>query len=53
MRLPITINGQKCDPQYGSKELSSGDSVSLPYYNGSFTAEIYDYDSPQYIPYVW
>ena len=53
VRLPISVNGQKCNQQYGCRELSSGESVSLPHYNGSFTAEIYDYDSPQYIPYVW
>ena len=53
VRLPISVNGQKITHQYGCRELSSGESVSLPHYNGSFTAEIYDYDSPQYIPYVW
>ena len=52
-KLPITIDGRKCTADLGCKELMNGDMISIPSYNGRFRVEIYDYDSPSYIPYVY
>lgn len=53
IKLPITINGRKCDQDFGCEEINSGNTIDLPPYNGKFTAEMYEYDKPRYIPYVY
>lgn len=52
-KLPITRNGQKCDKDLGCEELRDGDILDIPSYNGKFKVEIYSYDQPQYIPFVY
>ena len=52
-KLPINIDGRKCTADIGCKELMNGDMISIPSYNGRFRVEIYDYDAPSYIPYVY
>ncbi len=52
-KLPIKINGRKCDDDLGCDELRDGDMISIPSYNGRFKVEIYNYDKPSYIPYVY
>lgn len=52
VKMPVTINGKKCDSTYGCDEIYSGDSITLPAYNGTFKVDIYDFDKPRYIPYV-
>jgi hypothetical protein len=52
-KLPITIDGRKCDSDLGCDELRDGDMISIPSYNGRFKVEIYNYDKPSYIPYVY
>ena len=34
------------------KEISDGDVLELPEFNGNFTVSIYPYDSPRYLPNV-
>jgi hypothetical protein len=52
-KLPITIDGKKCDNDLGCNELRDGDMISIPSYNGRFKVEIYNYDKPSYIPFIY
>lgn len=52
-KMPITRNGQKCDNDLGCEELRDGDILDIPSYNGKFKVEIYNYDKPSYIPFVY
>jgi len=53
VKLPINIEGRKCTDDLGCDELREGDMVTIPSYNGRFRVEIYDYDKPRYIPFVY
>jgi hypothetical protein len=53
VKMPISHNGRRCDADYGCEELYNGDIIQIPAYNGNFKVEIYDYDKPRYIPYVY
>lgn len=53
VKLPINIDGRKCTEDLGCNELRDGDLVSIPSYNGKFKVELYDFDKPRYIPYVY
>ena len=52
IKIPITIAGKNCTDDLGCKEIYDGDSITLPQYNGTFTATIYKLDKPKYIPYI-
>ena len=52
-KIPITRNGRKCSDDNGCDEIMNGDMIEIPSYNGKFKVEIYDYDSPRYIPFVY
>jgi len=53
VKIPFTHNGRKTDDDHGTDELNDGEKVSLPAYNGQFQVNMYKYDSPKYIPYVF
>lgn len=53
LRMPITINGRVCNSDNGCAELSTGDAVTVPAYNGTFKIQLYDHDTPTYIPHVF
>ncbi len=53
VKMPLVINGKRCDSDIGCPEILQGDKVHVPPYKGHFTVEIYDYDKPRYIPYVY
>ena len=53
VKLPINIDGRKCTDDMGCNELRDGDMISIPSYNGRFRVELYDFDKPRYIPYVY
>lgn len=53
VKLPINIDGRKCTDDLGCDELRDGDMVTIPSYNGRFRVEIYDFDKPRYIPFVY
>lgn len=53
VKLPINIDGRKCTDDLGCDELREGDMVTIPSYNGRFRVEIYDFDKPRYIPFVY
>jgi hypothetical protein len=52
MKIPLSVNGRKCDADYGCDEIYDGDVITLPEYNATFKVTLYDYDKPRYIPYV-
>lgn len=53
VKLPISLDGRRCTDDLGCNELREGDMVVIPSYNGRFRVEIYDFDKPRYIPYVY
>ena len=52
-KLPITRDGRKCSDDIGCDEIMNGEMLNIPSYNGSFKVEIYDFDKPRYIPFVY
>ena len=52
-KIPLSRHGRKCSDDTGCDEIMNGDMIEIPSYNGRFKVEIYDYDSPRYIPYVY
>ena len=52
-KIPITKNGRKCNDDFGCDEIMNGDMIDIPSYNGKFKVDIYSYDRPSYIPYVY
>ena len=53
VKLPILLEGRRCTDDLGCNELRNGDMVVIPSYNGRFRVEIYDWDKPRYIPFVY
>lgn len=53
VKLPLMHKGRKCDQDLGCPEMYQGDKVHVPPYKGDFTVNLYDYDKPSYIPYVY
>ena len=52
VKIPVNYGGKDCTDDYGCDEIYDGTSVSIPSYNGDFTAKIYKMNKPRYIPYV-
>jgi hypothetical protein len=52
IKIPIAVNGTDCTDDRGCDEISNGQSITVPSYNGSFKVKIYQFDKPRYIPYV-
>ena len=52
VKIPISVNSRDCTDEMGCEELSDGNNVSIPSYNGSFNVKIYKFNKPRYIPYV-
>jgi hypothetical protein len=52
-KLPINIDGRSCTDDTGCNELMNGTMISIPSYNGKFKVEIYQFDKPSYLPYVY
>lgn len=52
-KMPITRNGQKCDNDLGCEELRDGEELIIQSYNGKFKVELYNYNKPSYIPFVY
>jgi hypothetical protein len=53
IKMPINHKDRKCDSEFGCDELYNNDVVDVPAYNGKFKVNIYEYDKPKYIPYVY
>ena len=52
-KRPITRDGRKCSDDLGCDEMMNGEMITIPSYNGKFKVEIYDFDRPRYIPFVY
>lgn len=53
VKMPFQVQGRSSDDDHGVSELNNGDTVDLPAYNGKFEVNIYNYDKPRYIPFVY
>jgi hypothetical protein len=53
VKMPFQVQGRQSDDDHGVNELNNGDSIDLPAYNGKFEVNIYNYDKPRYIPFVY
>jgi hypothetical protein len=51
VQVPVQFKKRNCDDEYGCDEILDGDSVGVPIMGESFTANIYKYSTPRYIPY--
>lgn len=52
VKLPVMNKGKNCQNEYGCSEIYDGDLVNIDGYNGDFKANIYNIDTPRYIPYI-
>ena len=52
IKIPIENQNKNCQKHYGCKEIYDGDNVTVPAYKGEFKANIYELDTPRYIPYL-
>ena len=52
-KIPITHDGRKCSDDIGCNEIMNGEMITIPSYNGKFKVEIYNFDKPRYIPFVY
>lgn len=54
IKIPLFVDGVNCtNDDRGCRELNDGDSISIPQYNGEFLVQLYRFDAPKYIPYVY
>jgi hypothetical protein len=52
VKIPISVSGHDCTDDRGCDEISNEQSITVPSYNGTFKAKIYQFDKPRYIPFV-
>jgi len=52
VKIPVNYGGKDCTDDYGCDEIYDGSNVTIPSYNGDFTAKIYKLNKPRYIPYI-
>lgn len=52
VQVPIQYKRRNCDEDIGCDEIMEGDSVGVPVLGQSFTANIYRYSTPRYLPMV-
>ena len=53
IKIPVNHKNKNCQKEYGCQEIYDGDNISVPAYNGEFVANIYEFDAPRYIPYIF
>lgn len=53
IKLQISVNGRKCNEDFGCDELYDGDIVDIKELGGQYKVSIYDYDKPRYIPFAF
>jgi hypothetical protein len=52
VQVPIQFKRRNCDDDLGCEEITEGDSVGVPVMGQSYTASIYRYSTPRYLPVV-
>jgi hypothetical protein len=52
VQVPVQFKRRNCEDDLGCEEISDSDSVSVPVMGQSYTATIYRYSTPRYLPVV-
>jgi hypothetical protein len=52
VQVPVQFKRRNCDDDLGCEEIMDGDSIGVPILGQSFTASVYRYSTPRYIPMV-
>jgi hypothetical protein len=52
VQVPIQFKRRNCDDDLGCEEITDGDSVGVPVMGQSYTASVYRYSTPRYLPVV-
>lgn len=52
VQVPIQYKRRNCDDDNGCEEVSDGESVGVPVMGQSFTASMYRYSTPRYLPII-
>jgi hypothetical protein len=52
VQVPVQFKRRNCDDDIGCEEITDGDSVGVPIMGQSYTASIYRYSTPRYLPVV-
>jgi hypothetical protein len=50
VQVPVQFKRRNCDDDNGCDEISDGDSIGVPVMGQSFTANVYRYSTPRYLP---
>ena len=50
IQVPVSFKNRGCDDDTGCDEIMSGDTVGVPLLGQTYTATVYKYNSPRYIP---
>ena len=52
VQVPVQFKRRNCDEDIGCDEITEGDSVAVPVLGQSFTANVFRYSTPRYLPVV-
>lgn len=52
IQIPVSYKNRGCEDDTGCDEIFSGDTVAVPLLGQTFTATVYKYNTPRYIPLV-
>ena len=52
VQVPVQFKRRNCDDDVGCEEVTDGDSVGVPIMGQSYTASIYRYSAPRYLPVI-
>jgi hypothetical protein len=52
IQVPVSFKNRGCEDDTGCDEIFSGDTVAVPLLGQTFTANVYKYNTPRYIPLV-
>lgn len=50
VQVPVQFKRRNCDDDNGCEEISDGDNIGVPVLGQAFTANMYRYSTPRYIP---
>ena len=50
VQVPVQFKRRNCDDDNGCDEISDGDSIGVPVMGQSFTANVYRFSTPRYLP---
>ena len=53
IQVPVSFKNRGCDDDTGCDEIMSGDTVCVPLLGQTYTATVYKYNSPRYIPSIY